>query len=155
MFSKMTLSVFVSGLSIMADYFSSAAFGCFSLSFFLMSIVMSCFPSMSLAWFTILRAFFTSPCNISLLSGLIVFWFWLIFWVFFEWLHSEINSSSFPCFHHSILFVQVFDMFCFLIWEMASGVLVAEVLEACVSLLTPIFYCCQRVFESPLQLVFF
>jgi len=49
MFSKMILSVLVSGLSIMADCFSSAAFGCFSLSFFLMSVVASCFPSMSLA----------------------------------------------------------------------------------------------------------
>ena len=43
MFSKMTLSVLISGLSVMADCFSSAAFGCFSLSFFLMSVVMSCF----------------------------------------------------------------------------------------------------------------
>jgi len=50
MFSKMTLSVLISGLSIMADCFSSAAFGCFSLSFFLMSVVMSCFPSILLFW---------------------------------------------------------------------------------------------------------
>ena len=48
------LSLLVSCLSIMADCFSFATFGCFSLSFFLMSEVMSCFPLMSLAWFTIL-----------------------------------------------------------------------------------------------------
>jgi len=41
MFSKMTFSVLVSGLSVMADCFSSAAFGCFSMSFFLMSVVIS------------------------------------------------------------------------------------------------------------------
>jgi len=41
MFSKMTLSVLVSGLSVMEDCFSSAAFGCFSSNFFLMSVVIS------------------------------------------------------------------------------------------------------------------
>jgi len=50
MFSKMTLSVLVSGLFVMADCFSSAAFGCFSLSFFLMTAVMSCFPSIQCHW---------------------------------------------------------------------------------------------------------
>jgi len=106
MVSNMTLSVLVSGLSVMADCFSSAAYGCFSLSFFLMSVVMSCFPLMSQAWFTILRAFFNCPCNICLqkafwsdcslvLTGLLS-----LFWMAS---HSEISSSSFPCFHHSIL----------------------------------------------------
>jgi len=99
-------SSLVSGLSIMADSFSSAAFGCFSFSFFLMSVVMSCFLSMSLAWFTNLRAFFTCPCSINLQKA-----FWsdciLVLTIFLSlyWMtsHSEISSSSFPCFHHSIL----------------------------------------------------
>jgi len=105
-FSKMTLSVLVSCLSIMADYFSSAAFGCFSLSFFLMSVVMSCFPLMSLAWFTILRAFFTCPYNMSLQKVVWSDCFMVLtdllslFWMAS---HSEISSSSFPCFHHFIL----------------------------------------------------
>jgi len=66
MFLKMTLSALVSGLSVMADYFSSAACGCFSFCFFMMSVVMSCFLSMLLALSTNLRAFFTCPCSISL-----------------------------------------------------------------------------------------
>ena len=48
MFSKMTFSVFVSRVEFMADCFISAAFGCFSSSFF-MSAVMLCSPSMSRA----------------------------------------------------------------------------------------------------------
>jgi len=111
MFSKMTLSVLVSGLSIMAECFSSATFGCVSLSFFLMSVVMSCFPSISLAWSTILKAFLTCLCNINLQKA-----FWSdcflvltdllsLFWMA---LHSEISSSLFPPLHS---FVQVFYMF--------------------------------------------
>ena len=50
-----------------ADCFSSAAaFGCFSFNFFLVSVVMSCFPLMSLALSTNLRAFFICACSISL-----------------------------------------------------------------------------------------
>ena len=64
----------------MADYFSSAALGAFVYLLggcFMMSEVMSCFPSMSFALLsTNLRAF--SPVLVALvdrkLCGLIVFW---------------------------------------------------------------------------------
>ena len=107
----------------MADCFSSATFGRFSLSFFLMSVVMSssCFPSMSLAWFTILKAFFTYPCSISLqktfqsdcflvLTDLLSF-FWMA-------PHSVI-SSSFPCFHNSIILFR--NLTCYLIFDLRDG----------------------------------
>jgi len=113
MFSKMTLSGLVSSMSIMADCFGSAAFGCISLSFFLMSVVISCFLSMSLAWSTKLWAF--SLVFVTLiyrnLSGLIVFGFG---WSFESFLNGFIlwdqflQLSVFLPFHS---FVQVFDMF--------------------------------------------
>ena len=64
------------------------------------------FSFISLALSTNLRAFFTYPCSISLQNA---FWsdcfFVLNYFFSLVWIvsHSEISSSSFPCFHHSIL----------------------------------------------------
>jgi len=69
---------------------------------------MSCFPSISLALSTKWRAIFTCPCSISLQNA---FWsdcffvlndFFSLVWIAS---HTE-NSSSFLCFHHSILLLK-------------------------------------------------
>jgi len=88
-----------------------------------------------------------SPVLVALvyrrLSGLIVFWFWLIF-VLFECIasHSEISSGSFLHFHLFYSFVQVYIwcVLCFLIWVMASGTVVGEMLWACRLLPALIFH---------------
>jgi len=76
-FSKITLSVLVTGLSDITGCFSSAACRCFPFSFFMMS-QMSVFMMYDVLYHvTNLRAFFTCPCSISLQKAFWsdVFWF--------------------------------------------------------------------------------
>ena len=81
--------------------FSFCCFRCSSFSFFLMSR----FLLISLALSRNLKAFFNYPCSISLQKAFWLYCF-LVLNDFFSlvWIasHSEISSSRFPCFHHSI-----------------------------------------------------
>jgi len=93
----------------------------FPASFCCLSDVM--FSSMLLALSTNLRAFFTSPCSISLQKALRYGCFFGYDWFFepcFNTVasHSEISSSSFPCFHHSILFFRYLR--CSLFFELSD-----------------------------------